>query len=153
MSGKPFTILIEIISALLILLFVYTALSKLIDFHKFRIVLTISPLIGTNAKFIGGLIIIIELATAFLLLIPSLRKLGLCMSFLMMTAFTLYIGYMITSSSTLPCSCGGVIQQMTWKQHFLFNVIFTSISLIGVLFYGRGQKHKYLSEHKPIAYT
>jgi hypothetical protein len=99
------------------------------------------------------LIVTIELTTAFLLLIPSLRKLGLCMSFLIMAAFTIYVGYMISSNSNLPCSCGGVIQQMTWKQHFWFNIIFTSMSLAGLLLYGKGQKQKYSSEHKPVVYS
>jgi hypothetical protein len=40
---------------------------------------------------------------------------------------------MLIVKNDLPCSCGGVIQQMTWQQHILFNVVFIILSRIGII--------------------
>jgi len=39
---------------------------------------------------------------------------------------------MITYTPNLPCSCGGVLQQMTWNQHLIFNVVFTLLALFAI---------------------
>lgn len=114
----------EIIAALFILLFVYTAVSKLTNFNLFYFTLQHSPLSGSYAKIIALALPVTELVIAGLLFIPRTRMAGLYLSFVMMIIFTLYIGGMIMLSSKLPCSCGGVLKQMTWKQHLVFNVLF-----------------------------
>jgi putative oxidoreductase len=119
---------IEIIAALLIFLFVYTGVSKLNEQNSFRAVLSRSPLIGSTANLLSWLLPILELITAALLLIPFFRKAGLVVSLGLMTIFTGYIAYMIIFTPHLPCSCGGVLKQMTWKQHLWFNVFFTGLS-------------------------
>lgn len=153
MSHKSITVLIELISALLVFLFVYTALSKAMDFHRFSVVLTTSPLIGNNAEFIAPVIISVEFIAALLLLIAPLRRSGFYLSFLLMVAFTSYIGYMVSTHSTLPCSCGGVLQEMTWKQHFWFNLFFLGLSFAGLMLVIRTEKQKHLSENKPVLPT
>src|SRR5215217_6858645 len=115
-------ITIEIISSLLILLFVYTASSKLLALDSFKSVLSKSPLIGEKAFFIAWALPVTELIVSLLLFIPGTRLWGLYGSAILMTAFTTYLGYMIAVSPHLPCSCGGVLKQMTWNQHLVFNV-------------------------------
>jgi hypothetical protein len=60
------TIVPDIISALFILLFVYTALTKLIEHESFKAVLGQSPLIGIKANILSWLLPISELFTATL---------------------------------------------------------------------------------------
>jgi uncharacterized membrane protein YphA (DoxX/SURF4 family) len=125
----------EIISSLFILLFVYTGLSKLNEHDSFRAVLSQSPLIESKADFISWALPIIELCAALLLLFPFTRKYGILVSFILMIIFTGYVGYMILSRRHLPCSCGGVLKQMTWIQHLEFNVLFTALAFIGMLLF------------------
>lgn len=125
-------ILVEIISALLILLFVYTGINKLTEGVQFRRVLSVSPLIGSMARIISWLLPIGELSIALLLFFPALRKWGLLASLVLMTVFTLYINYMIFFTPARPCSCGGVLRQMTWKQHLAFNIFFTFLAATGL---------------------
>ena len=120
----------EIISALLILLFVYTAISKLLDFSNFKAVLVKSPLIGSFAGIISIVLPLIELFISALLIIPQSKIKGLFLSFLVMCVFTIYLGLMILFSAELPCSCGGVIGSFSWSQHLIFNVIVTILALI-----------------------
>ena len=125
--------LINIIAAVFIFLFTYTALSKFLSFATFRATLQQSPLIKNYAFVIAWLLPVTELLISILLFIPLTRLAGLYSSFGLMTLFTLYILYMLLSTSHLPCSCGGVLKQMTWKQHFVFNILFTLLGVTGIL--------------------
>jgi hypothetical protein len=123
----------EIIAALLILLFTYTALSKFFEFSLFTGALRKSPLIKSFAPVAAWLLPVTELVISLLLLIPATRQRGLYASSIAMTVFTLYIGYMLLFIPELPCSCGGVLRQLTWQQHLVFNIFFTMLSITGVL--------------------
>jgi hypothetical protein len=124
--------IVEVISGLFIFLFVYTAFSKFLNFNNFSAVLGLSPLIGGYAKAVAAAIPIIELMITAFLLIPKLRRFGLVFSFLLITVFTIYILYMVIYVPNLPCSCGGVIQHMTWNQHIIFNLAWLILALSGL---------------------
>ncbi len=130
MQNRQLHILIEIISALLIILFVYTGISKLNEHNSFQGVLSQSPLIGARSNFLSWSIPILELLTAILLFLPFARKSGLFISLILMTVFTVYVFYMIVFIPHLPCNCGGVIKNMTWTEHLFFNIFFATITLI-----------------------
>ena len=74
-----------------------------------------------------------ELAVAGLLFFVSTRGLGLKASFVLMILFTLYIGYMLVFTPHLPCSCGGVIKQLSWKEHLVFNIALTGLAALGIV--------------------
>lgn len=124
--------IIEIICFLLILLFVYAALTKLIDFNKFKAQLGQSPMLTAYADLVAFTIPISELLISFMLAITRLRLLGLYMSFSLMTMFTSYIIVITNFSEFIPCSCGGVLQNMTWNQHLCFNIFFMLLGVSGV---------------------
>lgn len=144
-------VITDIIAGLLIFLFVYTSLSKLYELSLFQSVLEQSPLIGSKAVFISWLIPISELSISLLLFVPRTRLLGFYGSFILMLIFTIYIGYMLTNTSTLPCSCGGILKQLTWKQHFVFNIVFTLLSLAGILLHKRRPGKSNINELYTIA--
>lgn len=126
---------IQTICALLVILFVYAASSKLMDFTKFRVELGKSPLLTAFAGIIAWIIPAIELVIATLLCIPRSRLAGLYASFTLMCLFTLYIGYILRFSPYVPCSCGGVLQNMSWNTHLVFNSCFVVLAALGVLIY------------------
>ncbi len=125
-------IIVEIISALFILLFVYTAVSKLSEFEGFKYVLKDSPLIGTYNEIVAWTLPVSELIIATLLFFPKTRLIGLYSSLVIMTVFTLYLAYMIMFTPDKPCNCGGVLKQMSWNQHLVFNIFFTSLAGLGI---------------------
>jgi hypothetical protein len=131
-TRKIFARWTEIVAALFILLFVYTALSKLVELDRFRAVLSSSPLLGSYAVLLSAAVPFLELLTSALLFFPRTRKTGLWISFILMLLFTGYIGYMLAFASHLPCSCGGVIQSLSWKQHLLFNTFMTMLAAVAV---------------------
>ena len=125
--------IVEIISALLVFLFIYAALSKLLEFDKFKYQLSQSPFITNISWLVVWAIPVGEILISISLLIKRTRPAGLYLSFFLMLLFTGYIFIMLKYSSYLPCSCGGVLSSMSWKQHFFFNLAFTGLSVLGIV--------------------
>ena len=120
------------ISLLLVFVFAYTASSKLIDSKAFVAVLRQVPLIGRGAGVMAILLPLAELLIALLLIFERTRLIGLYASLGMLLCFTVYLGYMILAMPQLPCSCGGVISWMSWKQHLVFNGVLIGLTVVGI---------------------
>lgn len=122
---------VEVTRFLLILLFIYTASSKIQSFHTFHGVLIKSPLIGKHfALYVAILIPAIEIIAAVLLLFPRTTLKGFYVSTVLMGLFAFYVTYMVLFAPKLPCVCGGIIKEMSWGQHIAFNCVFFLLSLI-----------------------
>jgi uncharacterized membrane protein YphA (DoxX/SURF4 family) len=124
---------VEIISLLFIFLFTYAAFSKFHDFGKFSTQLGQSPLLTNIAAPVSWFIPAFELVIAAALAIPKYRLLALYVSFTLMSLFTFYIIAITRFSDYVPCSCGGILQQMTWDQHLIFNIGFVLLAATAVL--------------------
>ncbi|MBS1656352.1 MAG: hypothetical protein JSU05_15975 [Bacteroidetes bacterium] len=129
--SKSNTILTEAIACLFIFLFVYTGISKLTGHKAFERTLSTAPVIKIGAGIIAWFIPLAELITAGLLLFAVTRRKGMIAAIVLMTGFTMYIGYMLLFASTLPCSCGGVLTKMKWHTHFWFNLVFLLLGITG----------------------
>ena len=125
--------IVELISALLLFLFTYTALSKLLDFEKFKYQIGQSPFITNISWLVIWSIPSAEIIISIFLIFKRTRLAGLYLSFFLLLLFTGYIFIMLRYSSYLPCSCGGVLSIMSWKQHLIFNLAFTGLSLAGII--------------------
>jgi uncharacterized membrane protein YphA (DoxX/SURF4 family) len=124
--------IVDIICLLYILLFVYAAVSKLMDFQNFRVQVAQSPLLTAFAGFVAAAVIIIEIIISVLLSFPLSRKLGMYSALTLMTLFSIYIFIILNYSPFVPCSCGGVLESMGWIQHFVFNVFFCLLAVIAI---------------------
>ena len=98
----------EIVTCLLVILFTYAALSKLLDYGTFRFQLGRSPYLTKMAGMVAWAMPTAELVTVSLLVIPRSRQAGLYASFFLMLLFSGYIYAMLHFSYYVPCSCGGV---------------------------------------------
>lgn len=129
-------IAIEIICFLMIVLFFYAAVTKLINYKDFVGQIGKSPLLTHYAEGIAWAVPAVEILVSIMLAVPRLRNVGLLAAFGMMTLFTLYIATILSFSNEIPCSCGGVLSTLSWEQHLLFNFIFVLLAFIGIrLFY------------------
>lgn len=126
-------IIVTVICYLYVLLFVYTAVSKFLDFEKFQIQLGQSPILSAYADWISWGVILSELLVSGLLLFDKTRRVGLYIAFALMTMFTTYIVIILNFSSFVPCSCGGVLEKMGWTEHLVFNIGFMILALIGLV--------------------
>jgi putative oxidoreductase len=122
-----------VICTLLVLLFSYTAISKLSNMTMFIHDLNSQPYghywSGIGRWAIPG----VELLTAFCLVSTRFRSVGLWASLVLMTVFTMYIFLILVGVfPKRPCSCAGVFRGMGWLAHFGFNSLFTALAWLGV---------------------
>jgi hypothetical protein len=126
-------LIIEIICSLLIMLFIYSSLSKLSAYNRFSVQLSKSPFITSYYQLVAWSIPATEIIIAFLLAVKRTRLVGLYASFFLMNLFTAYLVIMLNFSYYIPCSCGGVLEYLSWEQHIVFNSFFIVIAGVGVL--------------------
>jgi hypothetical protein len=130
LSGKK--IITECCAFCLVFLFVYTATAKLFRFQLFRYQLDRYPWI----RHMGGLIVwglpLLELTIAALLISGRKRLTGFYAAFGLMAVLTAYLVLMLGTEKHLPCSCGGVIEGLTWRQHVVFNLFFLIMAGLGI---------------------
>ena len=131
----------DTVIGMFIALFLYTAVSKILDYHSFYATMNIMPLLKGRAFILAPAVIISEIIISCILMIPTLRLWGLYFSFALMFAFTVYLMFAVAKGYSLPCSCGGVLRQLSWKQHVLFNIAFIILAMSGIL---SNLKQKYL---------
>jgi len=140
-------VLLECISALLIMLFLYASLSKFLDFQTFTGEMNNQPLPNSWTPFLVWIIPCSEILICIFVLLERTRLLGFWISFSFMTVFSIYsIMILLNFFGRIPCSCGGVIKRLTWKQHVVLNLFFVALSTGGIIL-----QHK--KQFKPITIT
>ncbi len=130
-TKKQFILKLSIV--LFILLFVYTATSKLIAFEHFREQLGQMPLISSYQNSMTWSIPLMEYLIAILFVYPKYWLTAFYASLGIITAFTCYIIWVLNTSMDIPCSCGGVISKLTWEEHVIFNLLFILLAIINIL--------------------
>ncbi|RZJ71733.1 DoxX family protein [Flavobacterium sp.] len=120
------------IALLYIVLFIYAAISKLLDYSAFHRQLAMSPVLTSHADWLAWVVPSIEIFLALLLAFPKTRLVGMFGSLNLMVAFTVYIYLIMNYASHVPCSCGGILEKMGWLEHFYFNLVFVIFALIAV---------------------
>lgn len=131
---------INLIALAFIFLFSYAALIKLLDHEKFVIDISKSPLLTDYAVLISYAIPSIELICCVMLAFT--RVSGLYVAFTLMTLFTVYIIAILQFSYYIPCSCGGILQSMGWKEHLVFNIAFMMLAVLAVIMQWRTHHRK-----------
>lgn len=133
-----------------LLLFMYTAVSKLLnyDLFVFQMQLVPSDRLSRWAPFLGRAVPIIELILVLLLYLNKTRLWGLIGSLTLMLSFEAYIAWMkimeIQTGMRLPCTCGGIVSQMGWTTHLYFNGIFILLLSLSIYFLQTWKKHQTL---------
>jgi uncharacterized membrane protein YphA (DoxX/SURF4 family) len=122
----------EIISTLFIILFLYTGTSKFIGYAIFKEQIATSPLLTRIAPVLAWVLPLSEIVVSSLLIVPRWRLKGLNSSLLLMILFTGYIIGILIFNKNIPCSCGGVIESLTWTGHIVFNSVFIILAFIGI---------------------
>jgi len=120
------------VSNFFVILFCYAAISKVLDFDNFQVQISASPLLNGSSQFLPSTIIIVELLIAGLLCYKKTKTIGLIGSFVLMLIFTGYVALLFSTSKNLPCSCGGILEKMSWSQHLYFNIGCVVLSVIAL---------------------
>jgi putative oxidoreductase len=123
-----------ILAAMLIVLFLYTALSKLLDLGQFQTQLANQNIPKWSAGPLAWGIVMSEMMSVLLLATEKYRRWGLYGSALLMLIFSTYMGLVLLDFfDRVPCSCGGVLSSMHFGAHLLFNLFFLAIAILAIL--------------------
>ena len=115
---------------LLILLWVYAALSKLLDFRHFTWEMRNQTLPTGVQTLLIYLLPPVEIAVAAMLMFQRTVISGLYASLFLLTLFTGYISLtLLHFFSYVPCSCGGILEDLGWGAHLVFNLLFLLLTL------------------------
>ncbi len=126
----------EIVVVLLVILFLYTAVSKFVDFKGFTYDLNNQPFPNSLTPILKWLIPITEISIVIALLFEKVRLIGLYASLILMSLFTIYTALVLFKVfEYVPCSCGGVIKYLSWPQHLAFNLFFVVLAYLAIKFY------------------
>jgi len=131
---KLHPLIVDIALGLLMLLFSYTAMSKLLEQEMFIFQMKLSPfpMMDKLAPLLAWFLPISELLIVCFLFFKKSRKLGLILSIALLSLFELYILWMLFSGLHLPCTCGGLMAKLSWKGHLAFNAMFILLSFIAL---------------------
>ncbi len=128
--------LIEATRFILILLFTYTALDKLLNYELTQtqmnqqlLPIFIKPYLATGVP-------LAELACIALLLFKKTKWIGLIASATLLLSFTIYVAYVyIGDFEFIPCSCAGIFRNISWVHHLYINITLTIMTAIAAYLY------------------
>ncbi|SDF80831.1 hypothetical protein SAMN05216464_1341 [Mucilaginibacter pineti] len=133
--------ILTVIVLLMAALFFYASIMKLIDIDRSRIEMMKQVFPRPVANILVWAIPVTEIIVAIVLLYPKTRIMGL---FLALTLMFLFTGYIILVLAhyfrVVPCSCGGILEHMTYRTHIVFNIFFLLLSLSGIIIYYRERR-------------
>lgn len=129
------SVVVDIVTILLIILWIYAAFSKLLDYSNFSIELGKSPLLTSFAPVVAVGVPLLEIGLAIMLLIERTKFIAIVMSTSLLLLFTCYLFIILNYSSYIPCSCGGILGHLGYKEHIVFNLILFALGVVSILFY------------------
>lgn len=117
-------------------LFIYAALMKLLTHSAFVFQLSQSPLIpppliGFTSVFVPSS----ELLLVAMLYFKKTYVLALYSLFFLLFTFTIYIILLLSIDENAPCSCGGILNNLSFEVHIAFNTFFLLLIGYSILSY------------------
>lgn len=126
-------LIITAITTVLIFLWVYAALSKVLNYEQSRMQMMNQVFPAMINAVLLWVIPITELFIAGLLLFSKSRIAGLILSVILLFLFSGYVLLvMLNVFGRIPCSCGGIIAKLSWGQHLVFNLVFLALAILGL---------------------
>lgn len=152
------TFYINLITAALATLFCYAAISKLLNYEQSQREMLNQVFPSAWALVLTWLVPSVELVIAMLLLIKGTQHLALWAATLLLLAFSIYIAVVMTGAfGRVPCSCGGILKNMSYGAHLIFNLCFVIAGCFGLVlvkngkinrwFYARERRSEKIGEH------
>lgn len=133
--------ILYLLTILLLLLWIPVTLDKFWDLQSFKQTLVRQPFPDEWAKILYWLLPTIEGICVLLFVLGTIDypktkiflKWGFALSSLLLFTFTLFILFGVLGwYEQRPCGCGSVISFLNWEQHLWFNIVFLSLSCIGL---------------------
>lgn len=120
-------------SGILIILWTYTGIDKLVRFEESRIAFLNQTFPTELSEILSYAIPGVELFLAILLLFSTTRWWGFLGTILLMSVFLTYVGLIWTGAfPRVPCNCAGIFESLGWAAHFRMNSGFIILAIWGM---------------------
>lgn len=122
-----------ILAAAIAIMFFYAVINKLSDFETSKQEMMNQVFPAPIAFQLAWAIPSVELIITCLLIFKSTQFIGFVASAITMAVFSLYIA--VTMSGVfgrIPCSCGGILKNMDYGTHLIFNLLFLMMAFAGI---------------------
>ena len=107
----------------------YTMMNKLLAIESFQSNILKTGLFSNILTIvISYFVIFVELAIVLFLIFQ--KKIGLILLLLMLSTFTIYITGLNLFNIYEVCGCGGILNGLQFKYHFIINILLISFSFI-----------------------
>ena len=127
---------INISKVLLMIMFAYAGIFKIVDTQLFASQMSESPLIPQSIISILSVgLPVFEILLAFLLTFDKYNSVSLILSFITMLFFSVYLIMLVSLYEKVPCACGGILGKLGYTEHIIFNLFFLTISGIALYLY------------------
>lgn len=121
-------IFISVVTFILAVLFLYTAVDKFKTIDKFTQIMGRIYLPEFMVPVVAWGVPIVEVIIVLALLTPKFRKYGLLASAILLAIFTIYITTLKLTGLRLPCNCGGIVSSLSWWNHIILNTVLMALS-------------------------
>ena len=126
-------VVLKFLSGIIALLSFYAALSKLVDFEVSKHEMLKQVFSRDIALMLVWIVPLVELVIAALLLFNFTRLIGFYASLVLLSSFSIYIAITMSGAfGRIPCSCGGILKNMGYWTHLIFNLFFIVLALLGI---------------------
>lgn len=138
------SVYINLITAALAALFCYAAMSKLLSYGQSEQEMLNQVFPRSFALVLTWLVPSIELILCLLLLIKQTQYTALWAAVLLLFAFSIYIAVAMTGVfGRVPCSCGGILKNMGYGTHLIFNLFFMLAAYGGIVWFKGWKIHRW----------
>lgn len=152
-SSKPTKrkVLSEVITLLIIVVLIYAAINKFINYRSFRLVLGITPSLKEMVSVLTWAIPLIELSIAILVMLQKTKIVGLYLSICL---FFIYLLGMFQLKLYAPNIRGGLLDGLSFTQYVIVNTFLLTLSLAGILLYSVNKRPtKEATEPPTVVFT
>jgi hypothetical protein len=114
-AEKRRLIILETMTCLLVLLWLYTGLDKLVDYKSYWHSMCLQIFPRSVLKIIVPVVPIVELGIGLLFFRPKWRGYAYVSSLLLLVSFTIYVALIYFGYfPKRPCACAGLFEKMSW---------------------------------------
>lgn len=138
--GKSQIFSVQLATGALASLFCYAALSKLLHYQQSENEMLNQIFPRPWALVFTWLIPSLELLLVIGLLWKTTQRVAMWAATLLLLLFSLYIALVMSGVfGRVPCSCGGILKNMSYGMHLVFNLLFMIVGIYGIASAGKGE--------------
>ncbi len=120
------------IQVTLFALYLYSSLVKILNLNGFHNTLLKSPMFDSALASVLVYVVPIWEMLISVVIVSKTSLIGYFASFFTMVSFTIYLILIYTQFPLAPCSCGGVINSLSYEWHIALNLFFASLSIVAI---------------------